>query len=145
MRHILPEADMVEQERRLTPRYSFIASAELVDAKSGTGIATRISELSLQGCYLDMVNPFPVGTIVLIKISSKTPGHWCGSDFPRRFTAISGGSATLAHTSGERATNAHRLIPKSLESLTRLSADRSEITTECYPCNFRRKWKKSPT
>jgi hypothetical protein len=72
MRHILPEADMVEQERRLTPRYSFIASAELVDAKSGTGIATRISELSLQGCYLDMVNPFPVGTIVLIKISSKT-------------------------------------------------------------------------
>jgi hypothetical protein len=72
MRHILPEADMVEQEHRLTPRYSFIASAELVDAKSGTGIATRISELSLQGCYLDMVNPFPVGTIVLIKISSKT-------------------------------------------------------------------------
>ncbi|HVS86716.1 MAG TPA: PilZ domain-containing protein [Candidatus Acidoferrum sp.] len=63
---------MVEQDRRLSPRYSFIASAELVEAKSGTAIVTRVSELSLHGCYLDMLNPFPVSTIVLIKISSKT-------------------------------------------------------------------------
>jgi hypothetical protein len=67
-----PEADIVEQDRRLSPRYSFIASAELVEVKSATGIATRVSELSLQGCYLDTVNPFPVSTVVLIKISSKT-------------------------------------------------------------------------
>ena len=61
---------MVEQERRLAPRYSFIASAELIEEQSAASITTRVSELSMHGCYLDMVNPFPVRTIVLIKISS---------------------------------------------------------------------------
>jgi len=31
-------------------------------------IATRVSELSLNGCYLDMMNPFPQETQVLVKI-----------------------------------------------------------------------------
>ena len=31
-------------------------------------IATRVSELSANGCYLDMMNPFPTGTLVLVKI-----------------------------------------------------------------------------
>ncbi len=31
-------------------------------------IATRVSELSMNGCYLDMMNPFPTGTLVLVKI-----------------------------------------------------------------------------
>lgn len=57
-------------ERRRTPRYSFIASAELIEEASDVRIATRVSELSLYGCYLDMMNPFPVGTLVLVKISS---------------------------------------------------------------------------
>ncbi|HEV3375217.1 MAG TPA: PilZ domain-containing protein [Candidatus Acidoferrum sp.] len=67
---IPPEAEMVEQERRLTPRYSFIASAEVADEQSGAGIAARVSELSMNGCYLDMVNPLPMRTNVLIHISS---------------------------------------------------------------------------
>lgn len=33
-------------------------------------IATRVSELSLHGCYLDMMNPFPKDTLVLVKISA---------------------------------------------------------------------------
>jgi hypothetical protein len=57
-------------ERRRTPRYSFIASAELIEETSDVRIATRVSELSLYGCYLDMMNPFPVGTLVLVKISA---------------------------------------------------------------------------
>lgn len=56
-------------ERRRTPRYTFIASAELIEEASDVRIATRVSELSLYGCYLDMMNPFPVGTLVLVKIS----------------------------------------------------------------------------
>jgi len=55
-------------ERRRTPRYTFIASAELIEETSDVRIATRVSELSLHGCYLDMMNPFPQGTKVLIKI-----------------------------------------------------------------------------
>jgi len=57
-------------ERRRTPRYTFIASAELIEEASDVRIATRVSELSLYGCYLDMMNPFPVGTLVLVKISA---------------------------------------------------------------------------
>jgi hypothetical protein len=60
----------VERDRRRTPRYSFIASAELIETSSEVRIATRVSELSLYGCYLDMLNPFPVGTPVLVKISA---------------------------------------------------------------------------
>ncbi len=57
-------------ERRRTPRYTFIASAELIEETSEVRIATRVSELSLHGCYLDMMNPFPLGTLVLVKISA---------------------------------------------------------------------------
>lgn len=57
-------------ERRRTPRYQFIASAELIEVVADVRIATRVSELSLYGCYLDMMNPFPVGTLVLVKISA---------------------------------------------------------------------------
>lgn len=60
----------MEQEKRRVPRYTFIASAELIEEKSDVRIASRVSELSLYGCYLDMMNPFPVGTLVLVKISA---------------------------------------------------------------------------
>ena len=61
---------MTERERRRTQRYTFIASAELIEEKTDVRIATRVSELSRHGCYLDMMNPFPVGTLVLVKIST---------------------------------------------------------------------------
>jgi hypothetical protein len=65
-----PEANIEYQERRRGPRYSFIASAELVEERADVRIASRVSELSLHGCYLDMMNPFPTGTMVLVKISA---------------------------------------------------------------------------
>ena len=58
----------MERERRRTPRYIFIASAELYDEQSDVRVASRVSELSLHGCYLDMMNPFPAGTLILLKI-----------------------------------------------------------------------------
>lgn len=60
----------MERERRRTPRYIFIASAELYEERTDVRVASRVSELSLHGCYLDMMNPFPTGTIVLLKIIS---------------------------------------------------------------------------
>lgn len=66
----VPEANMVYQERRRGPRYPFIASAELIEQKADVRIASRVSELSMNGCYLDMMNPFPAGTFVLVKISA---------------------------------------------------------------------------
>jgi len=52
------------------PGYSFIASAELIEVRADVRIASRVSELSLHGCYLDMMNPFPKDTLVLVKISA---------------------------------------------------------------------------
>jgi len=64
----------VRIEARRTPRYTFIATAELIEEKTDVRIATRVSELSLHGCYLDMMNPFPQNTLVLVKI-------FAGDDF----------------------------------------------------------------
>ena len=58
------------EERRRTPRYGFIASAELIEVRADVRIVTRVSELSRHGCYLDMMNPFPKDTVVLVKISA---------------------------------------------------------------------------
>jgi len=58
------------QERRRGPRYPFIASAELIEERADARIASRVSELSANGCYLDMINPFPHGTLVRVKISA---------------------------------------------------------------------------
>ena len=38
--------------------------------KADVRIASRVSELSRYGCYLDMLNPFPNGTLVLVKIAA---------------------------------------------------------------------------
>lgn len=61
---------MSEQDRRRTPRYSFIARAEVVADTSDLRVATNVSELSLHGCYLDMADPFPLSTQITIKISA---------------------------------------------------------------------------
>jgi PilZ domain len=58
----------MEREQRRTPRYVFFAAAELMEEKSDVRLASRLSELSLYGCYLDMMNPFPVNTTILLKI-----------------------------------------------------------------------------
>ena len=58
------------EERRRTPRYPFIAWAQVVDSQSGASISARVSELSLYGCYIDMEQPLPRGTSILVKISS---------------------------------------------------------------------------
>ena len=48
--------------------YDAEAAAELLEEKSEVRVASRVSELSLHGCYLDMMNPFPANTAILLKI-----------------------------------------------------------------------------
>jgi hypothetical protein len=45
-----------------TPRFPFVAEAEVTWAQNKSRLVTRISELSAQGCYVDTVNPFPMNT-----------------------------------------------------------------------------------
>jgi hypothetical protein len=55
-------------ERREVPRYPSVASAEEIDIVTGAKLSARVSELSLKGCYLDTVNPFPPGTQIRLVI-----------------------------------------------------------------------------
>ena len=55
-------------ERRRSPRVPLIAHADVTDVSSDTKLSARVSELSLYGCYFDMINPFPFDTAVRVEI-----------------------------------------------------------------------------
>jgi hypothetical protein len=59
-------------ERRRAPRYPFIARAEIIDEKENARTSSRVSDLSVHGCYVEMLNPFPEGTSVAIEIYTET-------------------------------------------------------------------------
>jgi PilZ domain len=61
----------VGEERRRTPRFPFIATAEVIDQSTKASVNTRVSELSLYGCYVDMASPPPEGTVIYVKIYSE--------------------------------------------------------------------------
>jgi hypothetical protein len=59
----------VDPDRRSAPRHAYIAHAELTDEGRSTRLKARVSDLSLTGCYLDMIHPLPVGTNIVIRIT----------------------------------------------------------------------------
>jgi hypothetical protein len=56
-------------DRRVHPRYEFIAGAEIVSAESGARIAMRVRDLSQQGCYVDTADALPLGTVTDVCIT----------------------------------------------------------------------------
>jgi len=61
-------------ERRVHPRYSLSADAEIVESKSRTKMSGRVSDLSRSGCYVEMMSPFPLGSQLKMRImKNKTP------------------------------------------------------------------------
>ena len=59
----------MDQERRRAPRYPIIADAEVTEIASETTLSAKTSDLSAGGCFLDMLNPSPEGTEIVVKIS----------------------------------------------------------------------------
>jgi hypothetical protein len=59
-------------ERRRAPRFPFVAKADITDPASATKLYARVSELSLYGCYVDIINPLPADTQIVIKIYRET-------------------------------------------------------------------------
>jgi len=57
------------REKRSVPRYSLIASVEIVEPVSDVHISGRISEVSRKGCYLDILNTLPVGTKIRLTVT----------------------------------------------------------------------------
>ncbi|HWF14444.1 MAG TPA: PilZ domain-containing protein [Candidatus Acidoferrales bacterium] len=62
----LPTADI--PERRRVTRYSFIAVAEVFDIRSQTRLEGRCSDLSMGGCYVDTLAPFPIDSALRVTI-----------------------------------------------------------------------------
>jgi hypothetical protein len=62
----------MESERRNAPRYPFIAEVEVTDISSDTELVAKTSDLSIDGVFLDMLNPSPVGTDVQVRISHRS-------------------------------------------------------------------------
>lgn len=58
------------EDRRKQKRYTFSATAEVVDLASGARLATRAADLNKGGCYLDMLTPLPIGAQVRVHIQS---------------------------------------------------------------------------
>jgi len=55
--------------RRMVPRFTFIAAAEIVEPVSGVHISGRISEISRKGSFVDLLNTLPTGTAIQVQIS----------------------------------------------------------------------------
>jgi len=55
-------------ERRFAPRYQLIAEAEVREIDSNTLHKAKTGDLSVGGCFLDMLNPSPKDTVVRVTI-----------------------------------------------------------------------------
>jgi len=53
--------------RRTNPRFSFFADAE-VTLGDGRWVPAQLTELSLRGCYIDTLEPIPVGAKLRLRI-----------------------------------------------------------------------------
>ncbi len=62
----------MEQDRRRSPRYPFVGSIEMREGSSEDKRTARVKELSLNGCYVDTENPYPMGTSLAIKLFTET-------------------------------------------------------------------------
>jgi hypothetical protein len=56
-------------ERRAASRQHFVAEAQIVEISSGVRLSARSCDLGLNGCYVDTLIPFPVGTLVRIRLT----------------------------------------------------------------------------
>lgn len=59
---------MPSPERRENPRFKITVPVELYLEGKDTPYRTATSDLSLHGCYIETIFPFPVGTVVELKL-----------------------------------------------------------------------------
>jgi hypothetical protein len=66
-----PPADISSPfpKRRSVPRYSLVATVEIIESACDTHFYGRISEISRKGCYVDILNTLPEGTLIHLMIS----------------------------------------------------------------------------
>jgi hypothetical protein len=55
-----------------SPRYPFIAIAEIIHPESGGILGSRVAKINLNGCYVDTSKTIPAGSKVVIKIFAES-------------------------------------------------------------------------
>ena len=55
-------------DRRGAPRFPVILVAEVTELGSLTLLTARTSDISRTGCYIDTLNPMPVGTLARVRL-----------------------------------------------------------------------------
>jgi hypothetical protein len=55
-------------DRRQMKRHAFSATTEVKELATGARSSSRAADLSQRGCYLDSLNPFPVGAKIQVRI-----------------------------------------------------------------------------
>jgi hypothetical protein len=66
--HLGP-TEVASLEHRRHARFPLTALVEALEPKSNTQISGRSSDVSLSGCYVDTLNPFPEGTLIRIRLT----------------------------------------------------------------------------
>jgi hypothetical protein len=61
----------VADERRRTPRFPFVATAEILEKGASASSPARVTELSLYGCYVETSNSLEKGMQLLLKVYSE--------------------------------------------------------------------------
>jgi len=59
---------MPSPERRENPRFKITVPVELYLEGKDTPYRTATSDLSLHGCYIETIFPFPIGTVLELKL-----------------------------------------------------------------------------
>lgn len=59
----------VTVERRNVARQPLVLSTDVVELPRGARLIARTSDISLTGCYVDTLNPVPVGSQVRLRIT----------------------------------------------------------------------------
>jgi len=117
------KAGVEEADMRSANRQPFIAEAQVVEVRSGTRLMDRTSDLAIQGCYVDCLNTFAVGTLVRTRLKKgeaaieadgnvvyQMPGLGMGIAFrglsPENRSALEGwiSQASMESTSSEAST-----------------------------------------
>jgi hypothetical protein len=57
-------------DRREVPRFTFIATAEIIEPATDTHLSGRVSEISRKGCYIDVLNTLPRGTAIKVRVTT---------------------------------------------------------------------------
>jgi hypothetical protein len=58
-----------KSDRRGAPRFTFVATILIVELHSRLELQARTTDISLSGCYVDSMNPFPANTEISLKIT----------------------------------------------------------------------------